>query len=91
MVMDELRDYRFFSADMIHPNSMAIDYIWERFTAKAIDSACEPIMKEVADIKRELHHRPQHQNTLAWAQFQNQLEQKIAHFKQRFPDILLKQ
>lgn len=91
IVMDELRDYRFFAVDMIHPNSMAIDYIWERFTAKAIDNACEPIMKEVADIKRALHHRPQHQNTLAWAQFQNQLEQKIAHFKQRFPDILLEQ
>ena len=89
IVMDELRDYRFFASDMIHPNSLAIDYIWERFTAKAIDNACEPIMKEVAVIKRALHHRPQHQNTLAWAQFQNQLEQKIAAFQKKYPAIHL--
>ncbi|SHF58880.1 GSCFA family protein [Flavobacterium fontis] len=91
IVMDELRDYRFFAADMIHPNSLAIDYIWERFSTHAIESSCEPIMKELAEIKRALHHRPQHQNTQAWAQFQHQLEQKIANFKQRFPDILLEQ
>lgn len=91
IVMDELRDYRFFAADLIHPNSLAIDYIWERFSTHAIESSCGPIMKEVAEIKRALHHRPQHQNTQAWAQFQHQLEQKIANFKQRFPDILLEQ
>lgn len=91
IVMDELRDYRFFAADMIHPNSLAIDYIWERFSTHAIESSCGPIMKEVAEIKRALHHRPQHQNTQAWTQFQHQLEQKIANFKQRFPDILLEQ
>ena len=87
IVMDELRDYRFFAADMIHPNSLAIDYIWERFSTHAIESSCGPIMKEVAEIKRALHHRPQHQNTQAWAQFQHQLEQKIADFKQKYPSI----
>lgn len=87
IVMDELRDYRFFAADMIHPNSLAIDYIWERFSTHAIESSCRPIMKEVAEIKRALHHRPQHQNTQAWAQFQHQLEQKIADFKQKYPSI----
>lgn len=87
IVMDELRDYRFFAADMIHPNSLAIDYIWEQFSSHAIDSSCGPIMKEVADLKKALHHRPQHQNTQAWAQFQLQLEQKIADFKQKYPRI----
>jgi hypothetical protein len=87
IVMDELRDYRFFAADMIHPNPLAIDYIWERFSIHAIDSSCGLIMKEVAEIKRALHHRPQHQNTQAWAQFQYQLEQKIADFKQKYPRI----
>ena len=87
IVMDELRDYRFFAADMIHPNSLAIDYIWERFSTHAIESSCGSIMKEVAEIKRALHHRPQHQNTQAWAQFQHQLEQKIADFKQKYPSI----
>jgi len=87
IVMDELRDYRFFAADLIHPNSLAIDYIWERFSTHAIESSCGSIMKEVAEIKRALHHRPQHQNTQAWAQFQHQLEQKIADFKQKYPSI----
>lgn len=87
IVMDELRDYRFFAADMIHPNPLAIDYIWERFKAQAIDASCRPIMKEVAEIKQALHHRPQHQNTQAWAHFQYQLEQKIADFKQKYPRI----
>ena len=87
IVMDELRDYRFFAADLIHPNSLAIDYIWERFSTHAIESSCGPIMKEVAEIKRALLHRPQHQNTQAWAQFQHHLEQKIANFKQKYPSI----
>ncbi|MEN9336184.1 MAG: hypothetical protein RLZZ500_1171 [Bacteroidota bacterium] len=89
IVMDELRDYRFFAADLIHPNVLAIAYVWERFKTYGISNESYPIMKEVVDLKRALQHRPQHENTQAWAQFQQQLTQKIANFNQRFPHILL--
>jgi hypothetical protein len=89
IVMDELRDYRFFAADLIHPNALAIAYIWERFTRYGINSESYPVMKEVAGLKRALQHRPQHENTQAWAQFQFQLSQKVTDFKQKFPEVKL--
>lgn len=60
IVMDELRDYRFYAEDLVHPNSLAIEYVWERFCAFAIDS--EDYEKMAANEKeyRRSQHRPIH-------------------------------
>lgn len=58
LMMDELRDYRFYAEDMVHPNALAIDYIWERFTELWISETAYPIMQKVATVQKGLLHRP---------------------------------
>lgn len=58
IMLDELRDYRFYEADMIHPNEQAQDYIWERFMATYFDQELQTIVKKWDSIYRTLAHRP---------------------------------
>ncbi len=58
VMMDELRDYRFYNEDMIHPNQTAINYIWEKFVKGWISEASHHLMKEVDSIQKRLLHKP---------------------------------
>jgi hypothetical protein len=58
IMLDELRDYRFYEADMIHPNDQAQDYIWERFMETYFDSELQEISKRWNSIYRTLAHKP---------------------------------
>jgi hypothetical protein len=58
IMLDELRDYRFYEADMIHPNEQAQDYIWERFMPAYFDQELQAIVKKWDSIYRTLAHRP---------------------------------
>ena len=58
LLMDELRDYRFYAEDMIHPSKIAIAYIWEKFSTSWISDSSIPIMKRVASVRSDLLHRP---------------------------------
>jgi lysophospholipase L1-like esterase len=63
IMMDELRDYRFYAEDMLHPSQMAIDYIWERFSETTVSQESHSIMKEVETIQKGLAHRPFNPNS----------------------------
>ncbi len=56
--MDELRDYRFYKEDMLHPSEQAVQYVWERFTEAFLTPSAQSLMQEVAAIQRALAHRP---------------------------------
>lgn len=58
IMMDELRDYRFYAADMLHPNQQAIDYIWIKFFENYISEKEFATMNEVCSIQRSLKHKP---------------------------------
>ena len=58
LMMDELRDYRFYADDMLHPSSLAIEYIWDRFKNFAIDSGCSSRMQKIAALNLMYNHRP---------------------------------
>jgi hypothetical protein len=58
IMLDELRDYRFYEADMIHPNDQSQDYIWERFISSYFDSELQEISKRWNSIYRTLAHKP---------------------------------
>jgi hypothetical protein len=58
IMVDELRDYRFYEADMIHPNEQAQDYIWERFASVFFDAELQVIQKKWDSIYRTLGHKP---------------------------------
>ncbi len=87
IMMDELRDYRFYAADMLHPNQTAIDYIWEKFTTVWIDPNTESLRKEIATLQLGLRHRPLHPESEAHLAFLKNLHQKIADLEKRFPHI----
>ena len=87
IMMDELRDYRFYAEDMIHPNSVAIDYIWQRFSETFISEESHSIMKEVETIQRGLAHKPFNLNSESHQQFLSKLRDKMLKLQKMFPQI----
>lgn len=87
IMMDELRDYRFYAEDMIHPNKVAIDYIWERFSETTISDESHSIMDEVSSIQKGLAHRPFNPNSESHQQFLSKLQDKIGKLQKQFPEI----
>jgi lysophospholipase L1-like esterase len=87
IMMDELRDYRFYAEDMIHPNSVAIDYIWQRFSETSISEESQSIMKEVETIQKGLAHRPFNPNSTQHKKFLDSINQKIAFLKEKIPQL----
>jgi len=85
IMMDELRDYRFYSEDMLHPTQVAIDYIWERFCEATISENAFLTMEAVETIQKGLSHRPFNPNSESHLKFINQLESKISKLKSEFP------
>jgi hypothetical protein len=85
LVMDELRDYRFFAKDLIHPNEIAIDYIWEKFVEHVIDPAIHPTMKLVDEVQKGLAHRPFNPYTEAHQKFLDKLAQKLDVLLEQYP------
>lgn len=87
IMMDELRDYRFYAEDMLHPNAVAIDYIWERFSLSHMQESTIAMMQEVASVQRSLQHKPFHPNSESHQQFVLALNRKIATLVEQFPQI----
>ncbi|WP_338408762.1 GSCFA domain-containing protein [uncultured Flavobacterium sp.] len=87
ILMDELRDYRFYAEDMLHPNTVAIDYIWQRFSETTISQESHSIMKEVESIQKGLSHRPFNPNSASHLKFGVELAQKIININSRYPFI----
>ena len=87
IVMDELRDYRFYEKDLVHPNALAIDYLWEKFTDAWISEEAKTTMKEIDGIQKGLAHRPINPNSEANSMRQKQLAAKIEYLQERYPRI----
>lgn len=89
ILLDELRDYRFYKEDMVHPTEQAVRYIWEHFTDFAIDPKERPAMKAAAELKLMLQHKPLFPESEAFKKFELQKELKISELKRSFPRICL--
>ncbi|WP_294822673.1 GSCFA domain-containing protein [uncultured Flavobacterium sp.] len=87
IMMDELRDYRFYAADMIHPNQTAIDYIWERFTEAFISMEAQVTMKLADAVQTGLQHRSFNPASKQHNDFLSALNDKIAALQQQHPHI----
>jgi lysophospholipase L1-like esterase len=87
IMMDELRDYRFYAEDMIHPNKTAVNYIWEKFVDTCFSEETKPTMKDVDVIQKGVLHRPFHENSKQHQQFLKKLEIKKEKIKSKFPFI----
>jgi hypothetical protein len=87
IMMDDLRDYRFYKKDLVHPNEMAIDYIWELFKESWISESSRQIMIEIDDIQKSLAHRAFDASSEAHIKFLKKTEQKIELLKKKLPEI----
>jgi lysophospholipase L1-like esterase len=87
IVMDELRDYRFYAEDMLHPNQTAIDYIWIKFFENYVDEKEFVTMQQVCDIQKALHHKPFNPNSENHQKFLKNLNQKITTLVSKYPQI----
>lgn len=87
IMMDELRDYRFYANDMLHPSQQAIDFIWIKFFENYVNEQEFQTMQEICTIQKGLSHRPFNPNTEAHQKFLKALNQKIEDVKKQFPHI----
>jgi lysophospholipase L1-like esterase len=85
IMMDELRDYRFYAEDMVHPNDLAITYIWEKFKENWVHEKAYPVMEKVGEVQRGLNHRPFDPNSVQHSSFLTFLDQKIEALTQAYP------
>ena len=88
IMMDELRDYRFYAEDMLHPNKIAINYIWECFQKVWISSESINTMDEVDTIQKGLNHKPFNPESEQHQSFLQDLELKKSKFQSQFPHII---
>jgi hypothetical protein len=87
IVMDELRDYRFYAEDMLHLSKTAIDYIWMKFFENYVDEKEFVTMQQVCDIQKALHHKPFNPNSENHQKFLKNLNQKITTLVSKYPQI----
>ena len=84
IMMDDLRDYRFFEKDMIHPNETARDYIWNLFKLNYLDQEAQKFVNQWHKISLNLQHRPFHPKSTAHQEFINKT---LSLIQQLPPDI----
>ncbi|MEI9956592.1 MAG: GSCFA domain-containing protein [Ferruginibacter sp.] len=70
LVIDDLRDYRFFAEDMVHPNYAATNYVWEKFVASCIDEPTQQLMVAINEINAAINHKPFNENSEAHKKFE---------------------
>ena len=87
IVMDELRDYRFYAADMLHPSQQAVDYIWERLTEWCFSHEAIVFMDEWRPIRQALTHRPFNPESEEYLRFMQQTHERLAAFKKKYPKL----
>ncbi len=87
ILMDELRGYRFYADDMLHPSALAVEYIWNCFCRTYFSDETLRVMKEWNEIQKGLQHKPFHPESDSYRQFLSQIMLKIERIKQKFPYI----
>jgi GSCFA family len=87
IMIDELRDYRFYAEDMLHPNQIAIDYIWIKFFENYVSETEFETMNEVCSIQRSLKHKPFNPDSENHRKFLQNLNNKMTNLAERFPQI----
>jgi len=88
IVMDELRDYRFYTEDMLHPNQIAINYIWECFKTVWMSQDAVATMEKVEEIQKGLNHKAFNPSSEQHKKFMASLRQKQEELNQRFSHIV---
>ncbi len=89
LVLDEMRDYRFYAEDLTHPNDLAIKLIQERISTYLLTPESQQLGEEVLRLKREWEHKPLHPDHPKYPEQRLKLRGRIEAFAQENPQILL--
>ena len=85
LLLDELRDYRFYADDLVHPSDMAVRYVWERFSAACFSAGTLRIIEECENIRRALAHKPFRPDSEEYKRFLGQIVLKIDRLNGKYP------
>jgi hypothetical protein len=85
IMLDELRDYRFYAEDMVHPSSLAVEYIWNRFLDTYMSDNTREQMRVLHQLWRDRQHRFLHPESQEAKAFQQHLSQRLTTLKQVYP------
>ena len=85
IVNDELRDYRFYAADMLHPSEQAVDYIWERLVETCFSAEAKAYLAEWQPLRQALGHKPFNPDSDDYRRFRQQTLERLAAFQAKYP------
>ncbi|MDD5993010.1 MAG: GSCFA domain-containing protein [Prevotellaceae bacterium] len=89
IVNDELRDYRFYREDMLHPTDQAVEYIWQRLQQTCFSPAALRWLDEWKPVREALNHRPFNPDSPEHKAFVEKTQKKIEDLKARYPDFIV--
>jgi len=91
IMLDELRDYRFYAEDMIHPNETAISYIWERFSDAFFNAETRKQIAEIEKLLAAIQHRPFHPQSEKFQSFVNKNITLLDDIEKKYPELDFKE
>lgn len=89
IVNDELRDYRFYAKDMLHPSEQAIEYIWEVFSEAYFSPEAKRFIEEWRPLKEAFGHKPFNPDSQEYKDFINKTMLKIGELSKKYPNFVL--
>ena len=84
---DELRDYRFYQEDMLHPSQQAVEYIWERLVETYFSAEAKTFLEEWRPIKQALNHKPFDPESDEYRRFQEQTRLRLKELQEKYPEL----
>ena len=87
IVLDELRDYRFYAPDMIHPSEQAVEYIYRRLADTFFSDAAKQFLEEWRPVKEALGHRPFNPDSADYQVFMKRTQERIEALKEKYPGL----
>jgi hypothetical protein len=88
IILDELRDYRFFKADGVHPNEMAIQYVWQRLTETLMSAETQKLCQEIVQLRQMENHHSLYPKSSEHQEFVLKTKEKIHQFLAKHPSIM---
>lgn len=85
IMLDELRDYRFYAEDMVHPSQVAVEYIWQRFVETYMTTDTQQEMRILHQLWRDRHHRFLHPDSPEAEQFAEHIKTRLQQLQPRYP------
>ncbi len=89
IVNDELRDYRFYQEDMLHPSAQAVEYIWQRLAETWLSDEARAFLKAWAPLKAALRHKPFNPDAEEYREFKHKTMLKVAELQKKYPNFAL--